>query len=122
MPKKKDANELDPLPPEDGQSGVVSLGETHAEALQEPTAPLSPVRAPAEGDTVVYVPHIINDNIGGGHCKATVKTLNADGTVDVMVHGPNGDFEVRSLDRGSDQTPRSYYWGESDAIEEGRGP
>src|SRR5262245_8042232 len=103
--------------PEDGQSGVTELKES-----SEPRpGPPDPTRRPSEGDTVVYVPHVTNDNVGAGHCKAEVVKANADGTVDLLVHGPNGQFTVTAVDRGSDQTQRSYYWGEPDATEEGRG-
>lgn len=119
MTKKKDqTNENDPLlPPEDGQSGVMSLGGPHADA--PPDAPPEPAepqgqRVAKEGDTVVYVPHVTNDNIGAGHCKATVTKANAGGSVDLTVHGPAGDFNVLCVDLGHDQLQRSYYWGDPD--------
>src|SRR5262245_14271714 len=112
-----DMSTMTQQPAEDGQSGVSEFKEKDSPKEELPpkkAEPLDPSRRPAEGDTVVYVPHITHDNIGAGHCKATVSKANADGTVDLTVHGPNGDFTIVAVDRGSDQTQRSYYWGDPD--------
>lgn len=116
-------------PPEDAGSGTLSVQEKDDELSEDQrrkqaviaNAAKDPTRKPEVGEVVAYVPHV-NDLVGAGHCKATCTALNADGTVDLAVHGPNGDFNVAAVDLGpAHKPPRSYYWGGVDAAEEGRG-
>ncbi len=107
---------------EAAQKKAAEEAQARADAAALEAAKTSPARAPIVGDTVIYVPRLTHDNIGAGHCKATVRKLNTTGSVDLIVHGPNGDFELRSVDRGHDQMQGSWYWGEPDATEERRRP
>lgn len=112
---KAETRGVDYVPPASGEPGrnippVVNRPRVVASEPVPLDPALDPSRIPAEGDAVSYVPNVLKDNIGAGHCKATVIRNTPQGSQDLMVHGPNGDMELRCVDRGRDDLQGSWYW------------